>query len=77
MGTSDVLLSLTREQALVLFEWLTREDEAEKIPIAHPSEQRVLWDLQAMLEKSLAEPFASNYDEILAAARARLMDEKG
>lgn len=77
MAKADVLLSLTRDQALVLFEWLTREDEAERIPTAHPSEQRVLWDLQAMLEGALAEPFASNYDEILAAARARLTDEKG
>ena len=77
MAKTDVTISLSRDQALVLFEWLAREGKAETIPVAHPSEQRVLWELQAVLEKALPEPFASNYDEILAAARARLTDAAG
>jgi len=77
MKKPDVTLSLTRDQALVLFEWLTREDEKGAIPVSHPAEQRVFWDLESMLESALAEPFASNYDEILAAARSRLTNEEG
>jgi len=71
----NVLLSITRDHALVLFEWLTREDEEEGITTKHPSEQRVLWDIQAMLEKALSEPLSPNYDEALAAARDRLTVE--
>lgn len=39
---SGVTVSLTNDQALVLFEWLTREDEKRGLPTEHQAEQRVL-----------------------------------
>ena len=40
-------ITLTHDQALVLFDWLGREDEKQSIPIAHQSEQDVLWAIEA------------------------------
>ena len=73
----DIVLGLSGDQALVLFEWLARTGAGEQ-PAAFEdqAEQRVLWDLEAALEKHLAEPFKSNYRELLEAARGRVRDEE-
>jgi hypothetical protein len=63
---------LTPDQALVLFEWLAREDGKDALPTEHPAELQVLWDLEAQLERVLVEPFRPDYAELLAAARERL-----
>lgn len=75
---SPVTLELTGDTALVLFELLARLDSAEVlVPLfEHKAEQRALWDLEALLGKSLVEPLAPNYEELLAAARERLADER-
>lgn len=70
----DVTLTLTRDQAVVLFEWLARCNEEEGFGIEDPAEQRVLWDLEASLESTLVEPFKPEYEQLLAAARARVRD---
>ena len=44
---SAVAISLTPDQALVLFEWLAREDGKDALPTEHPAELQVLWDLEA------------------------------
>jgi hypothetical protein len=65
-------LELTADQALVLFEWLARLDEAEAFAVDDPSEERVLWCLHGQLEKALSEPFRANYRELVELARARI-----
>jgi hypothetical protein len=65
-------LSLTQDQALVLFEWLTREDDKGGLPIAHEAEQKVLWNIEAQLERALIEPLQGDYAALLMAARERL-----
>ena len=70
MASDTVSIPLTREQAIVLFEWLSREDSKEAIPTAHVAEQKVLWTIEAWLERTLVEPLQPNYNEILEAARA-------
>ena len=42
-GAAGVTISLTADQALVLFEWLTREDGKGALPTEHQAEQNVLW----------------------------------
>lgn len=66
-------ISLTSDEALVLFEWLTRFDKADD-EFADQAEQRVLWDLEAQLESSLVAPLRPDYDAVLAAARDRIRD---
>ena len=76
MAEEDVKITLTRDEALVLFEFLSRySDDKEELRIIDQSEQRVLWDIQAMLESTLVEPINNpNYEERIARARAAVRD---
>jgi len=69
-------LQLSRDEALVLFEWVQRiEAEGRFRQVVKESAEVVaLWALSARLEKALAEPFAPNYLELLRAASERLME---
>jgi hypothetical protein len=76
MADDKVRLELSREEAIVFFEWLTRFNKADDARFEDQAEQRVLWDMEAMLETALVEPFESNYGELLARARAAVRDSK-
>lgn len=81
MTTQDeqatVSLRLTRAEALVLFEWLARVDDAGNLPVEDPAEQQVLWRLEGQLESILLEPLAPNYREALEAARRQVRGSQG
>ncbi|HEX3071062.1 MAG TPA: hypothetical protein VHX14_21025 [Thermoanaerobaculia bacterium] len=68
---ADVAITLTRDEALVLFELLTRfSDGPEELRIDDQSEQRVLWDMLCQLERTLHEPINNpHYEERLEEAR--------
>ena len=74
MADEQVDFKLSRDEAIVFFDWLARFNKATNHTFADQAEQRVLWDIEAALESKLTEPFASNYDELLAAARNRVRD---
>ncbi len=66
-------MSLSADEALVLFELLHRWEDADRIdPALLDGEQVALWSLSAALERVLVEPFGSNYGELVTGARARL-----
>lgn len=73
-----VTLVLSEAEALVLFELLTRWEATGQntIIIEHQAEQRMLWDIQAMLEKQLVAPFSPDYLAILSAAREVVQDKQ-
>lgn len=71
-SSETVSVVLSKPQALVLYEFLSRFAEDEQLEIRDPAEQRVLWDLLAELESALPEPLAHDYDELLQKARARV-----
>ena len=73
MSEKKLNISLTNDEALVLFEMLSRFSESESLPIEHQSELKALWILNSLLEKELIDPKKSNYDELLQAARDNLM----
>lgn len=75
MAKGKVALNLSREEALVLFEWLHRFNSEDQT-FEDQAEQRVLWDIEAMLESELVEPLDPKYAELLAAARARVRDSE-
>jgi hypothetical protein len=62
-------ISLTPEEALVFFDWLARLNESDALRFDHPAEQRVLWDLEAILEEKLVTPFKPDYAELVEKAR--------
>ena len=75
MSDEEVKMLVTKDEALVLFEFLTRFSKTDKLNIEHQSEERALWNLTSVLEKELDEPFKSNYSQLLQEARERLKDE--
>lgn len=75
MEPDRVELSLSKDEAIVFFDWLARFNQAgRKESIEDQAEERVLWDLQALLETTLEEPFNRDYSQRLAAARANVRD---
>ena len=68
MPDNEICVRFSREEALVLFEWLARVDDAQAALIEHPAEQKVLWLLEGQLEKQV-EVFASNYKQLVEEAR--------
>jgi hypothetical protein len=67
-------IELTEDEALVLFEWLSRFHETGRPEFEDQAEQRALWNLEAALEKSLEAVLDPRYRELLANARERLRD---
>jgi hypothetical protein len=74
MHEKKVTLELSREEAIVFFEWLARFNKSEDWHFEDQAEQRVLWNLEATMESVLVEPFDPNYTQILATARAKVRD---
>ena len=70
MSDGEVLLKLSKAEALVLLEWLANLDSLRTPPFSHPSEEKVLWKVEGQLESILVEPFAPNYKELLSRARS-------
>ena len=76
MTENGVEFSLTKNQALVLFEWLSRENPAvgTASPFEDQAEQQVLWILEGKLEKHIDELFSPDYRRALIAARGAVRD---
>ena len=73
--SEKVTIELTADEALVLFEWLARSSDADApAPFVYQSEQRVLWNLEALMEKLLTAPFDPRYDELINESRSRVRD---
>jgi hypothetical protein len=74
MSPNPVGLTLTNDEALVLFEFLARFHYDKQLTIEDPAEERVLGCLQGQLESHLVELFLPNYVELVQEARSRLHD---
>jgi len=70
-----IQLQLSKDETLVLFEFLSRFSETDTLEIVDQAEARVLWDLCCRLESSLSEPFLKTYGSVLQEARDRVRDK--
>jgi len=70
--SDDVDLRLTKAEALVLFELVSRFSESDVLSIQHRAEAQALWNVCCLLEKQLVEPFMPDYLKLLQAARDEL-----
>ena len=71
----EVSLTMSSDEALVLFDWLARTSAAtHPVPFADPAEQLVLWNVEALLERVLVAPLKPDYDVLLDDARRRVRD---
>ena len=76
-GNNDITIKFSNDEALVLFEFLSRFNaEEHKYIFQDQAEEKTLWLIEGQLEKVLVEPFMPNYQDILLEARNRLRDEK-
>ena len=72
MRAQRVKIELTSYAALVLYDWLTRFNQRVDTDFADQAEERVLFDLEAMLEKALVAPLQPDYADLLAQARSHV-----
>lgn len=72
MNEKPVLLELTRNQAIVLFDWLSRLEDTP-VPV-EDAEERVFWAIEGQLEKKLVEPLKPDYLSRLELARQLVVD---
>jgi len=64
-------IELTRAEALVLHDWLSRHEHTGTTP-GDDAEQNALNGLNAALERTLVEPFQADYQKTVQAARTQL-----
>ena len=72
MSADRIDLSLTKAEALVFFEWLCNL-KAGASPPPEPAEQKVLWRVEALLERALSEPLDPNYRQLLEQAKQSVL----
>jgi predicted DNA-binding transcriptional regulator YafY len=65
MRSKRVKIEFTSDEALVLYDWLTRFNQRADADFADQAEERVLFNLEAMLEKALVAPLQSDYADVL------------
>lgn len=71
-----VEMELTPDEALVLFEFLSRFSDTDALTIEDQAEQRTLWNLLCKLESQLVEPFRPECRQLVQQARDRLRDKE-
>jgi hypothetical protein len=75
--TDEITVKLGKDEALVLFEFLSRISEKElKGIFEDKAEQKILWVLEGQLEKQLIEPLKPDYKDIISQARNKVRDEE-
>ncbi len=70
--SENITIILSRDEALVLFELFARSDDDDAFVLRHNAEYIALMSISCQLEKVLAEPFGSRYDDLLTIARDRV-----
>ncbi len=67
----SLTITLSRAEALVLFDLLFGFRDEAQLPIRNDAERVALWMIEACLEKALAEPFAAEEEYARALDEAR------
>ena len=74
--SKEVNIRLTEDEAWVLFEITRRFSDNDKLSIKDQAEERALWNLCCIFEKTLHLESNSDYKEFIAECRDRLRDEQ-
>ena len=73
--SKEVKITLTEDEAWVLFELTRRFSDSNKLNIEDQSEERALWNLCCIFEKTLHQEQDIEYTDFIAQCRERLKDE--
>lgn len=77
MESDEIIIKLNKDEALVLFDLLSRFNENENKEIFQDqAEEKALWIIEGQLEKILVEPFMPDYRDIIQEARNRIRDKE-
>ena len=68
----DIDINLNHDEALVLFEFLSREEDGLLSKAEHYAEEKTLSRILGTLEENLSEPFRKDYKELLDEARKKV-----
>ena len=68
-----IMLNLTKDELLVLFEWSYRFCETNRLAFSHPAEVVLIDKIASELEAELKEPFDPAYPKMLQEARQRVL----
>jgi hypothetical protein len=75
--SEEINIKLTKDEALVLFEFISRFNETDhKDLFQDQSEQKMMWLIEGQLQKILVEPFQSDYKVIIDNARNKIRDNE-
>jgi hypothetical protein len=73
----NITLTVSKDEALVLFEFLARFNQYEHPDIFEDQvEQKVLWIIEVQLEKQLVEPFNPDYKDHIRKIKDKLRDKE-
>jgi hypothetical protein len=73
----SISVVFSEDEAFVLLEWLHRVNmKGHSSLFQDQAEERVLFDLEAVLEGLIPETFADDYTNFLANARERIRDKE-
>ena len=71
--TKKINIKITKNEALVLFDFLSRLNQNDNIDFFEDKAEKILlWNIESELEKELEDIFDSNYKLILEKARTEI-----
>mgnify|MGYP003454966751 FL=1 len=71
--TKKINIKITKNEALVLFDFLSRFNQNDNIDFFEDKAEKILlWNIESELEKELEDIFDSNYKLILEKARTEI-----
>ena len=72
--SKEIEIKLSEDEAWVLFELTRRFSETDTLEIEHQSEERALWNLCCIFEKSLHQDSNLPHEDFIEQCRTRLKD---
>ena len=70
--SNDYIIKLNNYEVLVFFDWLVKFVENNEIN--DEAEQKILYDLECLLESTLEEPFMKNYKNLIHIAKKSIIN---
>ena len=70
--SNDYIIKLNKYEVLVFFDWLVKFVENNEIN--DEAEQKILYDLECLLESTLEEPFMENYKNLIHIAKKSIIN---
>lgn len=70
--SNDYILKLNGDEVLVFFEWIVKFNNDNEL--SDKAEQKILSNLECLLESTLEEPFMEDYKDIINRAKRYIID---